>query len=65
MDKEAALRAVDNLTDESDAISSSLDNTLDHLRTAVRTAYGLGVSQAELARRSRRHRNTIKLWCKD
>lgn len=38
-------------------------NAQEQLKARVRTAFRAGASQAELARRTGKHRNTIAHWC--
>lgn len=59
-----ALRLIEKLNAEVHAHEGCLKGSLDLLKVHVKIAHRqLGVSQAELARRTGRHRNTIATWC--
>lgn len=65
MDRVSALQRVDEVREAVSKSRYEERNLSQQLEAAVRTAhFDAGVSQAELARRVGKHRNTIATWCR-
>lgn len=64
MDRTEGFRLVDAAQAELTAIQDSEKNAAEHLRETVALVYReADITQADLARYLRRHRNTIATWC--